>query len=57
MTARVPLRYGLVAEIVAGDDDRPPYVPPPAPPPEPYQHVGHCPCPKCALQRTLGARP
>ena len=51
-----PLRFGLVAEIVTSDDDRLPYVPPPAPPTDPAQHVAQCPCPKCALQRTLGAR-
>lgn len=56
MTAKVPLRYGLVAEILAGDDDRQP-APPPAPPKDPLPHVAYCPCPKCAEQRARGERP
>jgi len=52
LTAKVPLRYGLVAEILASDDDRPaPSLSPPRPPAE---HVAYCPCPKCAEKR---ARP
>ena len=45
LTARVPLRYGLVAEIVAADDDRPAPAREPARPPA--AHHPACPCHKC----------
>jgi hypothetical protein len=47
---RLPLRYGLVAVIVASEEDRAPFTPPKAgdyrtPPPSP--HHPQCPCTTC----------
>jgi hypothetical protein len=54
------LKYGLVAQVLAGDDDRAPYVPstagdyqtrpPPLKPPTYAQHHPACPCGECAPQ-------
>jgi hypothetical protein len=52
--ATYTLKYGLFAIVLAGDDDRAPYVSAPAPPKEPVPHPAYCPCPKCAEKR---ARP
>jgi hypothetical protein len=47
LLARVPLRYGLIAEIVAGEDDRLPYVAPPGVDSPPAPHHPGCPCVTC----------
>ena len=48
-----PLRYGLHAEIVMSEEDRPPYVPPPSH--VPYR-LDTCPCPTCVDARRLRAQ-
>lgn len=44
MTTRVPLAFGLVADVVSDDTDRAPYVPPPVPT---YEHNVRCQCQTC----------
>jgi hypothetical protein len=56
--ATYTLKYGLFAIVLAGDDDRLPYVAPPAPPKEPVPHPAYCPCPKCSdARRARGELP
>ena len=48
MTLEVwPLAYGLRAEAVFGDDDRPPAAPPAPPKPDKSGHPVGCKCPRC----------
>ena len=47
--AHVPLKFGLVADVVTDDaSDRVPPVPPPAPP---SRHHDRCPCDRCVIAR------
>ncbi len=45
---RVPLKFGLVAQVVTDDSDRPPYVPPPI---APGEHAESCGCVQCVMAR------
>jgi hypothetical protein len=48
----LPLKYGLHAEIVAAEEDRPPYVPPKVEDPKPpAPHIVGCPCTACEIRR------
>jgi hypothetical protein len=44
MTTRVPLAFGLVADVVSDETDRLPFVPPPL---KEYEHDDRCRCDKC----------
>lgn len=48
MPIRYPLNYGLVAEIVTDESDRPPYVPPPV---KDHEHAATCRCDRCQSKR------
>ncbi len=50
MELHVPLKYGLVADVVTADGDRPVYVPPPV---ARGAHAETCGCPECVMRRQL----
>lgn len=53
-SAHVPLRYGLVADVVTEESDRPAvYVPPPV---TPGAHADACGCLDCLVKKHKGTR-
>jgi hypothetical protein len=54
LTARIALPFGLMAEVLTSDEDRPP--PTPAPVHAPYEHHERCGCAKCVTAAQALAR-